>query len=227
MENLFSLFTSLGAIRESLSVMLVGIVNFFTSNLGGWYLVLVNFFGVLAMTIKVSEYQFKKRRARILIFSLASLCWATYFFVQGQTVGALANIIGLIQGLVFMQRDKHNWAKSPLWLVLFLALHITSCTIGLQFWHDLFPFVGSVIGAISYYVIDEKKYRYLVLFSMCCWVCNSAFKMPSTTLALINDSTCIISSIIGLVRFYKREKAERMTQEVTQTLEKTNKDVAI
>jgi len=37
-------------------------VQFLSTNMGIWYVILFNTFGVLAILTKVSEYQFKKER---------------------------------------------------------------------------------------------------------------------------------------------------------------------
>ena len=190
----------------SINNMFDGLVSFLNSNLGFWYIVLINFFGVLAILTKVSEYQFKKRVIRFIICTCASLCWFIYFILQGQTVSALANLVSIIQTLIFMHRERHDWAKSIIWLYVFLALQITICVLGFKTWHDIFPPIAGVFGAIAYFVIDEKTYRYFALLNVVFWLANSIAKMPMTVLALVCDATCTISSIIGLVRFYKRKK---------------------
>ena len=44
-------------------------VQFLSTNMGIWYVILFNAFGVLAILTKVSEYQFKKRATRIFKFT--------------------------------------------------------------------------------------------------------------------------------------------------------------
>ena len=108
-----------------------------------------------------------------------------------------------------MQRDKHEWAKSKIWLYVFLAGQIAICLIGFKVWHDIFPPLAGIFGAIAYFVIDEKTYRYFALLNVVFWLANSIAKMPMTVLALVCDATCTISGCVGLYRFYKRKKAEK------------------
>ncbi len=197
----------------SINNMFDGLVHFLNNNLGIWYIILFNFFGVLAILTKVTEYQFKKRVVRFIICICASLCWLIYFVLQGQTVSALANLVSLLQVLVFMQRDKYEWAKSKIWLIVFLMAQIAICVIGFKVWHDIFPPLAGIFGAIAYFVIDEKTYRYFALLNVIFWLLNSIAKMPMTVLALVCDSTCTISGVIGLCRFYKRKKAISRTME--------------
>ncbi len=197
--------------------MFDGLVDFLNSNLGLWYIVLINFFGVLAIVIKVTEYQFKKRVTRFIICILASLCWLLYFLVQGQTVSALANLVSVLQTIVFMQRDKYEWAKSKIWLYVFLVAQIAICVFGFKVWHDIFPPLAGVFGAIAYFVIDEKTYRYFALLNVVFWLANSIAKMPMTVLALVCDATCTVSGLIGLYRFYERKKVSQVSDNENAT----------
>lgn len=192
----------------SANSMFDGLVRFLSTNLGFWYIILINIFGVFAIATKASEYQFKKRAIRFTLCITAGLCWLIYFLLQGQTVSALANLVSVIQTIIFMQRDKHEWAKSKIWLFVFLTLQIVICVVGFRVWHDIFPPLAGIFGAIAYFVIDEKTYRFFALFNVIFWLSNSISKMPLTLLALICDSTCTISGTIGLVRFYKRQKGK-------------------
>ncbi len=192
----------------SINNMFDGIVKVLSENLGFWYIILINIFGVLAILTKASEYQFKKRAIRFMLCITAGMCWLSYFLLQGQTVSTLANLVSVLQTVIFMQRDKHEWAKSKIWLFVFLILQVAICVIGFRVWHDIFPPLAGIFGAIAYFVLEEKKYRYFALFNVIFWLSNSISKMPLTLLALICDSTCTISGIIGLVRFYKRQKGE-------------------
>ena len=202
----------------SINNMFDGLVIFLNSNLGIWYIVLINAFGVLAIITKLTEYQFKKRLVRFIICTLASLWWLIYFILQGQTVSALANLIGLTQAIIFMQRDTHEWAKSKVWLYVFLVLNVAVCFIGFKVWHDVFPPLAGIFGAIAYFAIDEKTYRYFALLNIVFWLSNSIAKMPMTLLALICDSTCTVSALVGLYRFYKRKKDENTENVQEQTI---------
>ena len=195
-----------------------GLVSFLSGKLGIYYILLINTFGVLAIITKLTEYQFKKRIVRSIICFTAGLWWLFYFVLQGETVSSLANLVSMLQVLVFMQRDKHVWAKSKIWLFVFLSLNLVICILGFKVWHDIFPPLAGIFGAIAYFVIDEKTYRYFALFNVVFWLSNSISKMPMTVLALICDSTCTVSALIGLYRFYNRKKAKMADNSQEQTV---------
>lgn len=171
-----------------------------SSYLGIWYTIILNAFGVIAILLKVSEFQLKSRKFIFLFASLSALCWVMYFLVQGDFVSMFINLICMINIIIFLQRDKYKWANSKWLLYIFIALQLTLGIISFKYWHDIFAIVGGVLTTLSYFVLNKKTYRIINVFNMSCWVSNSISKMY--LLALINDSFALVSVIVSIFRFY-------------------------
>ena len=77
--------------------------------LGVWYGIILNAFGVIAILFKVTEFQFKTRSIILTFALLASTFWICYFIFYGDLVSAIVNLVCVIQGVVFLQREKHAW----------------------------------------------------------------------------------------------------------------------
>lgn len=184
----------------SLAQLGESIVNGLTSALGElWFAVLVNAIGVVAIVVKITETQNKKRNAIVLFAILGSLCWVTYFILNGDFTSALVNVIGATQGLVFMQRSKHKWADSVFWLYFFLAVQVAIAFFIWKSPFSLFSIVAGLIGTIAYFVIDEKLYRYLFLALILLWIGNGiVYFYP---IALIHDSFAAVSITIAIIRY--------------------------
>ncbi|MBR6737864.1 MAG: YgjV family protein [Clostridia bacterium] len=168
-------------------------------SLGVWYLVILNAFGVIAIILKVTEFQLKKRSTVILFALLAALCWVMYFLLQGDLTSAFTCFIGVIQGLIFLQREKYKWASSVLWLYFFVIIQIVSGVLCFKEWHDIFAISAGVLNAFAYFVISRKKYRVLGFACLFAWVLNSTFKFYP--LAFVNDLFECISALIAIIRF--------------------------
>ncbi len=175
-----------------------------TNALGNWYIVLFNCFGVLAMLFKVTECQLKKRSNIIIFATVSSCCWFTYFTLQGDFTSAISNFILIVQGIIFYQRGKHKWAGSIVWLFVFLLSQAIFGIFTFKTALDLFPIFGGALGTIAYFVMQEKKYRLIILGSMSLWLLNSVTK--GYLLATINDASFIVSAIISLIRFTRKDK---------------------
>lgn len=176
------------------------LVAFLTSALGQtWYLVVLNAFGVIAMLLKVTELQLKKRNAIIVFASVVSGCWVIYFSLQGDFASALSCLIGIFQSLIFLQRGKHKWADSILWLIGILIVRIAFGVLSFKEWHDIFSISAGIIGTFAYFVMKESHYRAIFLVSILLWVVNSAFKFY--IVAFLNDSFASVSAIVAILRY--------------------------
>ncbi len=210
----------------SLSAISDTMIKSLSNSLGLWYILLFNAFGVIAIIIKACEFQLKTRNKILIFATSASACWIIYFFLQGDFTSALTSIVGVVQGLIFMQRGKHKWARSIFWLGLFLIIQVIVFITSFKVWHDMFSVSAGIFGTIAYFVMSEKKYRYIVLCSLICWVLNSAIKMYP--IALMCDVTSTVSVIIAIIRFgtMERRAKRQHVQNIVEFVDNTqNKQV--
>lgn len=202
------------------------LVNTLSGVFGNWYVVLFNVFGVLAMIFKICEYQLKTRDKIIIFATSAACCWFTYFMLQGDFASGISNLILIIEGFVFYQRGKHKWADSIVWLFVFLGAQATFGIFTFKTALDLFPILAGAFCTVAYFVIKENRYRVIVIFAMMMWLSNSITK--GYVLAIVNDSCCVISAIIGLIRFNitgkNKNLATEKQEEVNANDELTNQN---
>ncbi len=170
------------------------------NNLGIWYFALYNFFGLISVIVKMTEYQLKSRNITIIFSCIALLSWVFYFTIKGDAASALSTLINAISCLIFLQRDKYKWAKSPFWLFFFIGISFYNLFTNFQSWHDLFCIFTSIFGVLAYYVRSVKAYRYIALCSEGCWMLNSLFKLH--IVCLVCDVLGFLSVAIAILRLY-------------------------
>lgn len=185
--------------------------------LGIWYTIITNFIGVIAIILLALTFQMKSRNKLLLVFIFSQLCWAAYFSLQGDLSSGIMCAISIVMSLIFMQRQKHKWANSILWLFFFIALMLT-CSI-LTFkndWRNIFPLLGNLLTAISFFMLNEKILRVINIGTYLCWMGNSISKFY--IVALISDTLTFISVIVSIIRFNKEQKNSEINDK--QQLEK-------
>lgn len=206
----------------SLTDIGVAIVNFL-SRLGVWYHVLYNTIGAIGIIIKIIGFQLKKRSTRIAFNMCQGICWMLYFICTGNATAGVTGVIGIVQNLIFMQRENKKWADSYFWLVFFLCVQV-----GITVWSvwdgisitEIFPLFASPFGLIAYFVIKGKVFRSLILMSSLCWFANSligtfiANTGANLWMAFICDVLSVGSIIIAIIRFDILKKAK---DQVAQT----------
>lgn len=195
----------------------------FLSGLGIWYHVLYNVIGALGIIIKIIGFQLKKRTTRIAFNMCQGICWMLYFICTGNATAGVTGVIGIVQNLVFMQREKHKWADSYFWLAFFLctqiAITVWSVWDGISI-TEIFPLLASPFSLIAYFVLNGRLFRILIFFSSVCWFINSLIGTFIVTtnanlwMAFICDVLSVGSIIIAILRFDILKKAK---DEVVQT----------
>ena len=120
------------------------------------------------------------------------------FFLSAITAGVLA-IIATIRIILFYQREKYDWAKSKFWLGLFIILFILFGVYSWQSWYSVLPIIGFILGTVSYWVINPRHIRILVLLTQIPWFFYAVI-IGSYSLFL-NESFVLISVLVGIYRF--------------------------
>lgn len=179
-------------------------VEFLREIMREWYVILFNAIGVIGTILQFLVFQMKTRKRIILVNILSNVSWLLYFFLQGDFLSGLANIIGIISNIIFVLREKHKWADSKLWLILFLTVGGIYALITFKVWKDIFALLASIFSIIAFFMLKEKNIRIISLFTYIMFVGNSISK--GYIVALIADITALISVIVALVRFNDKEQ---------------------
>ena len=196
---------------------LEGAIETLKASIGFWYLILINFIGVVAIVVKICELQLKKRDYIIKFYVINGVLWVLYFMLNADIVSAVTCFLGVVQGLIFLGRGKYKWASSIVWLIIFLAVQIANFILFYSSWHDIFACLAGVFAVVAYFVIKEKNYRILVLINLVFWVLNSTFKLYYV--ALIHDALGTISAIIAIFRYDILKKKTVTLEEKISTSE--------
>ena len=174
-------------------------VKFLNETLGIWYLIIPNAFGVIAIVSKVTEMQLKSRKTILVFAIIASISWVLYFGLQGGFTSSLSCLIIAIQVIIFSLRNKYKWANSLFWLFFFITLQIVMCVLTLKNWYDVLPTIAGIISVFAYYVLDEDKYRILILFYIVLWLVNSTINLYYVS--MVSDAMCTVSAIVAIIRY--------------------------
>ena len=170
--------------------------------LGFWYYILVYGIGIVAMTLSVVAFQFKRRVTIILSSFLGQSCWVLYFLLQGDITSAIACALSAVMLAIFSKKEQWKWACSKVSVAVFIILICGFSALSFKVWSDIFPLLACVFAVIANSRSTEKRLRQFAVLWCLFWLLNSAFKLYPVALA--NDLLCTSSTVIALVRY--REK---------------------
>ena len=180
------------------------------SKWGIWYHVLYNFFGLIAVILKIIEVQLKNRSKRLVIAMCLELCWIIYFLLCGKLTACITCLVLVIQSLIFLQREKHKWADSLFWLFFFLGIQLGICVWNVLSGEGvlvLLSVFAGVFATLAYFVKNDRLYRCFMFISLSFWVANSVvgtfFTSSSSRLwtALVSDVFGSTSAFIAIIRY--------------------------
>lgn len=204
---------------EQLAKLAVELRAYMDANLGIWYYIILNAFGVIAIILKVTEVQLNNRKTILTFATFAALGWMLYFALNFDFTSAMSGFLSAIQIILFSQRGKHKLANSIFWLFFFLTLQIGFGILTFTSWRSIFPIVAGILGAFAYFVMDANKYRVFILFFAISWLMNSILNMY--IVALLSDTFCFVSASIAIIRYNvlgknKRQSKDLSTQEIEE-----------
>jgi hypothetical protein len=172
------------------------------------FAIFVQCIGFVAMAFGIGSYQAKKRSTIILIQTAGCLLWATQFILLGQWTGAILNLISILRGVIYAEKEKLAWART-LWVPGFFAAAYTVAgiltvpgmltgTVTLpDFFLSLLPVCAMILSSFALYVTRENLIRILCFFCSPPWLiydlivgsvagaCTEGFVMVSILIALI------------------------------------------
>ncbi len=157
----------------------------------------------------------QNKRSKIIGFQIgAALLFIMHYILLGITngadafTGAALNFIGLSRSIVFINNDK-RWAKSPLWLVLFIIVSVVAGVLTWEDWYSFLPPLAMILTTVSYWMKNETKIRLITFPSSPCWL---VFNIITGSVAGIVTECVVMSSlIIAIVRYdiLKKDKVKK------------------
>ena len=86
---------------------------------------LIQLIGLVGSVIAITSLQSGSRKKILSLQVVCCVLWVIHYGLLGAWTGALINCLGLGRAVVCSCNDR-KWAKSPLWLVFFLACYAVS-----------------------------------------------------------------------------------------------------
>ncbi len=168
--------------------------------------VFVQTIGGVSLICSLLSFQQKKRSHIMLLQMTASLLFSLQLFLLGAVTGACVDFISFIRTLVFSCRDKHKWANSPVWLVVFLLAMIGT---GILTWNggfSLLAILGSCLSTVALWMRDGRNIRRISLLVGPCWIAYCLAYGSYT--GILNEVIAMTSIIIGMIRLDMKKTAE-------------------
>lgn len=155
-------------------------------------------FGILAMISLFSVYQQSSRKKLIISKLCADVSWVIHYLCLGGYGGMIPNAIGIFRELVFVQREKHKLANSPIIPVIFI---IVNFALGVRTFNspiNILPITASAFVTVSLWLKNPRLTKIISIPVCLSFLIYDIFL--GSWIGMINESIGIISIIISFAK---------------------------
>ena len=163
-------------------------------------------FGTIGIAFNFSIYQQKTRKKLLLTKLIANCCWTLHYAFLSAWSGAAICSIGVLRESVFLNNHR-KWAKSKLWLLLFVILGVVSAVLTWENPYSILPLVASVLSIYSFWRGNPTLTKILSLpISTCFLTYNIAF---GSFIGIANEIFVLASTMIALIKICRKTYLKR------------------
>lgn len=163
--------------------------------------------GVAAMILAYFIYSARTRKTLITLKFISNALWGTHYFMLGAYPGAIMNVINMGRETVFQYKTTKKWAQTPVWVVVFIAINLSSTVLSWQGWQSALPALGASIAVIGLWCASPLTIRLFSLPSTTCWLIYAA--MSGTVSGIICNLIQLAAIFVGLYRDIKERRAQK------------------
>ena len=168
-----------------------------------WKFIFIQAIGLLGSLVVMLSVQFNNRKVALAAQAVACVLWITHYSALGATTAIFINVISIARSVVFYFNDR-RWAKSKLWLWLFIVLFLGNSFLAWEGWWSILPSIGMCATTIALWVRDERKLRLLYFCSSPPWLVYNIL-CGSYSCAIV-EAVALASYISAIYRFDIRKK---------------------
>lgn len=168
-------------------------------------------FGICLAALAFLVYVQKSRGKILVTKMILDILNMLQALMVGAFTGSVINGIAVFREIVFYNKTKRKWARSRIWLAVFICLMAVGSLLSWQGYVSLLPAIGSSLVVIGFYCTSPKLVRILGIIGQSFWVLYSVFILNIG--GIIGSSLTIVGAVIGLVNDYKNKKKLNMQAE--------------
>lgn len=170
-----------------------------------WGFILIQALGLLGNFAVIGAVQFNSRRVMLGAQALACVLWVVHYGALGAMTAVCTNFISFARSIVFYNNSK-AWAKSRLWLWLFMAAFVLNSILTWDGPISILPAMGMCANTGALWTKSTKRMRALYLCSSPPWLIYNI--LCGSWSCTIMEIFALISYIVAIYRFDIKKTAK-------------------
>ena len=169
-------------------------------------------FGIIAIVLGFISYQVRTKKQILLILSATSLVFVIHYGLIGAYAGMAMNAVNIVRNFVY----EHRAQKGSTSMVAPIAFTVIQGVIGILTWgewYSIFILIGLTVNTFCTVFPNPQTLRKSILFTSTAVFLYAVFS--GSIGGAVYELICIVSAIIGLIRYRKNGKTEPNKSEKT------------
>ena len=162
---------------------------------------------ILGLIAMIFSYLQTKRKNVLLGKLAADISKVLHYIFLGAFSGMVPNAVGVLRESVYLNREKHKWADSPIWPVIFISLNIIIGSFTYKSPIDILPIAASVFATLSFWF---KKPLVIKLVSLPATSSFLIYDILVGSASVVTETFTLVAIISGIIRelYNQRKVAE-------------------
>ena len=162
--------------------------------------IIASLVGALGIGANVLIYQ-QKTGKNLLIYKLISdILWATHYLILGGFSAFAIACIGIVRESIFLNQ-KHKWAQSRIWLLVFVLLSLVSAALTWKTLMNLLPAIASVLSVFGFWRNNPTLSKILAFPISLCMLTYDLYIM--SYMGIANEAFTLLSATISVIILLK------------------------
>ena len=163
-------------------------------------------FGILAPILTVISYQLNTKKSILLAQTASSFFTAVGYFFLGATSGCVLNVICLVRNFAYLFLKEKSKLRIPVVSLLSLSMVV----FGALTWQgpqSLLIMIALAVNTVYLSFGKPQLLRKSILLTSSMMIVYNLIVFSVG--GLLNESLAVASSVVGIIRFRKDERAEK------------------
>lgn len=159
--------------------------------------------GFVAVALGFVSFQMRTQKQLLVVQTATTIAFCIHYYLIGAMSGLMLNLLGIARNLAYYHKEQPLFSgrKCPIFFAVVMGI------VGLLSWqgyYSVFILFGLVINTLCLSFTDPQKIRKSILVTSPMVLIYDVFVMSFG--GVIYESVVIISSIIGIIHYRKREE---------------------
>lgn len=160
--------------------------------------------GIVVTAGAILTLQLKNKNHMLIVSAVVNVLAALNILLLDEfSSGVIINIVAFLQIIVSLRHEHKGTDVTLTEKIIFLVLYVAGGALGFKTWLDVLSIIAAVLYMLAMFQKKEQHIRLFLLGNMATW---TVYHLVLGSTAVLAQIAGIISSLVALYRYRKKNK---------------------